>query len=110
MEQYTVEFANRGQLWSAPSHYSIHGGTGVGFNPLLNRPVTPDVWSVGANISTLTVSKDVLIDAIWAYEDLTSHTGVFHISLHTGVPSAANELTEAGYQREPLRASSWNAR
>ena len=105
MAQYTVEFANSGGLWAAPTHYSLHAESG--FNPLFNGPITPGIWTIGIDTSTLEVSKDVLLYAGNVCLGRGSCDGLFHVSLHTGVPTEANEFVESGYEREPLRFSHW---
>ena len=107
MKQYIVAFANSGGLWAEPAYYSLHAEAGAGFNPLVNGAITTDIWSIGVETSTLEISRDVLMYAIEACLDRGSCDGVFYVSLHTGVPTAANESVETGYQREPWRFSNW---
>ena len=110
MNEYTVAFANRGGLWGEPSYYSLHSEAGAGFNPLVNKLITAEVWTLNTDTSTLEILEDVMLYAMEACLERGSCDGVFHVSLHTGVPTAANELVETGYQREPLRFSNWTVR
>ena len=110
MNEYTVTFANSGGLWAEPSHYSLHSVSGPGFNPLLNRPITPDVWTIGLETSTLEIPEDTIMYAIRVCLEGGSCEGVFYVSLHTALSTAANELVETGYQREPCHFSNWRIR
>ena len=107
MNQYPVTFANSGGLWAEPQYYSLHALVDGGFPPLFNGPISGDIWSLGVETSTLTVSEDAVMHSVLVCLESGSCGGVFYVSLHTGLPTAANELVDVGYQREPLRFSNW---
>ena len=111
-----ISFPTPTGAWLVPTHFAVLAGrTAViqsstamitGTLSTVSAPADGDTVEFASGQLTVTLTGDELTERTWKVM-LGGVRSNATISLHTGSPTAANELTGNGYARKSTSSSNW---
>ena len=116
-----ISFPTPTGTWLRPTHFAVTSGTNVNFAAVqppaavrgslstVAAPAANDTVEFAAGQLTITMTGDEITETGWRalLEVLNNSQIRGHVSLHTGTPTATNELDGGGYARVSLGSSPW---
>ena len=109
-----ISFPTPSGTWSVPTHFavirarstaiasSVTGALSAG----LSAPASGDTVQFAVGQLTITLTGDELTETAWKGL-LNQLKGTLAVSLHTGAPTTANELSGSSYARASTTSSDW---
>ena len=112
----TISFPTPNGDWLVPTHFAVFEGSSATIGSTLamitgtlssvSAPAANDTVEFASGQLTITLTGNELTEKAWKSMANLVRAG-FSVSLHTGTPTSANELSGANYGRASTSRSQW---